>query len=145
MHHLFDVLVAGCNETEIGLQEPSPSHPLEFLFFQHAQQLGLHLERQCPRFHRGTRFRVFASSNFPGFPSLRAPVKGPFLIAEKLGFEKVLGNGGAVDPDKGVDPAGAGMVDGLGEHLLARARFSCDQDRQVCDCRVQGVLLELLN
>ncbi|MPN23620.1 hypothetical protein SDC9_171013 [bioreactor metagenome] len=59
-------------------------------------------------------------------PPLAGPGKGPLHIPEQLALQKVFGQGGAVDGDKGPVFAQAVIMDPLGEELLARSAFSHD-------------------
>lgn len=62
--------------------------------------------------------------------------EGPAFVAEKLGLEKLLGYGGAVNPHQGLVAAAGELVDGVGQDLLAGARLASDQDRQVAGRRL---------
>ncbi len=54
-------------------------------------------------------------------------------MAEERRLEQGRGNGGAVEDDERTQPARAGVVDGLGEDLLAGARLPLEHDRDVRD------------
>ncbi|MNQ95635.1 hypothetical protein D3C85_1112010 [compost metagenome] len=54
--------------------------------------------------------------------------EGALLVAEQLGFQKVVRNGGAVDADEGAVGALGPGVQVTGHHLLADAAFAGDQD-----------------
>ena len=55
--------------------------------------------------------------------------EGALLVAEDLALEQRLGDGRAVDRHVGHRHALAQLMDGLGDHLLAGARFAGDQHR----------------
>ena len=55
-------------------------------------------------------------------------------MAEKLGFQQFLRDGGAVDRDELLVLAGAGIVDGPGELLFARAAFAEEKHRHIPQC-----------
>ena len=71
-----------------------------------------------------------ASSNLPVVLGDGAG-EGAALVAEELGFDQVVGDGGAVDRDEGLGGALAAQVDGLGDQLLARAAFARDQHSRI--------------
>ena len=52
------------------------------------------------------------------------------LVTEDFVLEQRLGNGGAVDGDERVLASPAEMMDGLGDELLARARFAVHEHRR---------------
>jgi hypothetical protein len=54
--------------------------------------------------------------------------EGAFLDAEELGFDQLVGQGGAVDGDEGVCRAPAHVVEGARETLLADAGLAQQQD-----------------
>jgi hypothetical protein len=53
------------------------------------------------------------------------------FMAEKFGFDKIAGNGAAVDRGKGFVRPHAFVVDGAGDEFLARARWAAEQHRRV--------------
>src|SRR5262249_9376119 len=55
------------------------------------------------------------------------------FVAEKLRFDQAFWQRRDVAGDKGGAGAGADVVNELGQHLLARARFAGDQDGRACD------------
>ena len=66
------------------------------------------------------------------------PGEGAALVAEQLGLEEPFRNGRGVDGDERPVFSEAEPVDGLREHLLARAALPLDQDRQVRRRRALG-------
>src|SRR5262245_2991396 len=63
----------------------------------------------------------------PGLGAARVG-EGPALVAEELGLEQGLGNGGAVDVDERAGAPRPSLVDRPGEQALARPGFAQDQD-----------------
>ena len=85
-----------------------------------------------------------ACSNLPVFFSV-APVNDPFLVAEELRFDELLGDGGAVDLDERLAGPQAVGVDGPGDELLARAALAVDQDGGVGRRDLEDLLPEVLD
>ena len=56
---------------------------------------------------------------------------GALLRAEQHGFQQVFRDGRAVDCDEGPEGPGAGVVDALGEQLLACARLPVEHDGRI--------------
>lgn len=69
--------------------------------------------------------------------------EGALLIAEKLGFDELLRDGGAVEGDEPLPAPGAGGKDLVGHHLLAGPRFSLDEEGGVGLGRQEDLPLEL--
>ena len=57
--------------------------------------------------------------------------EGPPDMAKELGFDEVPGNGPAIDDDERAVLAGAGVMDGPGDELLAGPALPGDEDRAV--------------
>ena len=57
--------------------------------------------------------------------------EGALLVAEQLAFDEVRRQGRAVDRDERRASAGARLVDGVGQQLLAGARLAEEQHRAV--------------
>src|SRR5262249_51122685 len=56
------------------------------------------------------------------------PGERPLDVAEQLALEQALAQGAAVDPDVRAVGAGAELVDGAGDDLLARPGFAHEED-----------------
>ncbi len=85
-----------------------------------------------------------ACSNLPVFLFGRAGER-TLLVAEELGFDELLGDGGAVDLDEGLAGPQAVGVDGPGDELLAGAALAVDQDRGVGRGDLEDLLPEVLD
>ena len=59
------------------------------------------------------------------------PGKGPLFVAKQLRFNQGLGDGGAVDRDKGLACACGVVVDGLSKDVFACTGFAQNHDRDV--------------
>ncbi len=62
--------------------------------------------------------------------------EGALLVAEKLGLEQVLGDGGAVERDEGARGAAAVAVEIARDHLLAGAALARHEDTRVGRCEL---------
>lgn len=62
--------------------------------------------------------------------------KGATLVTKELAFDERRWNRGAADPDHWQVPSWAGVVNGLGEDLLADTGFAQNQHRRVRGCHM---------
>ena len=94
---------------------------------QHAQQLGLHVERHVADLveQDGAARGELELARVALGASAR---EGALLVAEELRLEQVAGHGGAVDADERLVGARARRVDGLRDDLLAGAALAVDED-----------------
>ena len=127
---LDEVLVGGGSDAHIHMLESVAPHRDITLILQHVQDFGLKRQGQLADLvqKEGTAVGVLDE---PGTPLGVGAGKGPRDIAEKLAFQQVFGDRGAVDGKKGLVPAQAVPVEGLGQEALARTRFAQDQHVQV--------------
>ena len=79
------------------------------------------------------------------YPAVDGPGKGPFFIAEQLGLQQGLGNGDAVNDQKGFGRPEAVLIDGPGHQFLAGARIAPDQHRGVGGRHPADGLIDLLH
>ncbi len=75
-----------------------------------------------------------ANSNLPICPPRRAPVKAPLLVAEQFGLDQFARHGGAIQRHERPAAAVAGIVDALGQQLLARSGLALDQHAGATVC-----------
>jgi hypothetical protein len=118
------------------------AHRPELAFLQHAQQLDL-------EGRAGVADLVEKDGAAVGLLEAAAAVfigagEGAALVAEKFGFEQLVGQRAAVLDDEGLVGAPAAVVDGARQHFLAGARFAADQHREVergdlLDQRADGI------
>src|SRR5437762_7636689 len=86
LNHLSEFAIGGCDQACIGSQGARASQPFELPFLEHAQQLGLKLERDVADLIQKYRSAISqlkaadALSNSAG--------KSAFLVAEELAFEQ---------------------------------------------------------
>ena len=71
----------------------------EFLLLQHAQQLGLQIQRAAHRSRRRRQCPPLASSSRPELVLCR-PREGAFDVAEELAFHERADHGRAIDSDE---------------------------------------------
>ena len=57
--------------------------------------------------------------------------EGTFLVAEKLTFQKIQWDGSTIQPHERASGAGAEVVDGVCDQLLAGAGFSLDKNSRI--------------
>ncbi len=98
---------------------------LDFAFLQGAQQLHLRRQRQFADLVEEQRAAV-GLDELAGV-LLGGAGEGTLLVAEQDRLDQVLGNGAAIDGDKGLGLARARAVDGAREQFLAGAGFAFDQ------------------
>ena len=134
--------VAGGDHPHVGLQLLDRAHRAEPPLLEDAQQLGLE-----PDVHFGDLVqKEGAAGGGLEEAHLAAPLgagEGALGIAEELRLQHVGVEVGAVDGHKHPGGAGAGVVDGLGVELLARAALRLQQHRGVCGGNALGQLLHL--
>lgn len=110
------------------------SHALDHLLFQHPQQLDLGGKGQVTDFVQKdvTPIRRLESA----FPAFVGPGIGALHMTEKLAFQKGFVQRGTVDLHIGPLAPAAGLVDRLGDHLLARPALPVDNYRRVGNRRI---------
>src|SRR5205807_1911311 len=124
-----EILVRGGEDPEIETHRALSTQPLDFLAFDHAQDLrlrkGAHVADLVKKYRASLR-----GLQLPLARTARAGER-PALIAEQLAFQEAIGNGGAVDADKGLEASPAVLLDQLGDKFLTGASFSGDQHARV--------------
>ena len=101
------------------------AHAADLAFLEHAQELALEQKG-----HRGNLVEEERAAVRDLEEALLVRVgsrEGALHVSEHLAFEQVLGEGGAVDRHPGLVGARGVLVDGLRDHLLARAGLAVDQ------------------
>ncbi|OEZ82486.1 hypothetical protein JAB5_17410 [Janthinobacterium sp. HH103] len=129
---LLQVAMRGADDAHVDGDGPRAAHAHHFALFQHAQQPRLQGQRHFADFveEQGAVVGRFEQ------PRMAAPARareGPILVAEQFRFQQGLGDGAAIDGDKGpvrAQAARAFPVDGLRHQFLAAARLALDQDRR---------------
>ena len=111
------------------------------MVFQHAQQFCLEREGHLAYLvqKEGPAFRQFEQAFLARGPG---PRERPRLIAEELGFHEFMRDGRAIDRDEIPRAARTGGMDGLRDHVLARAVLAKDQDGFVMLGKASSLFLE---
>ncbi|MGB2906107.1 MAG: hypothetical protein WBB73_03345 [Candidatus Aminicenantaceae bacterium] len=122
----FQVLVGGGYDPHIHLIDPAGTHLLDLALLQDTEDLCLRLEAHVANLvqENGPVVRQF---EFAGL-LLRCPGKSALDMAEQFALDQLLGNGGAVDLDKGILAAQALGMHGPGDELLPGPALSVDHD-----------------
>ena len=127
MHGVGEILIGGGNDTGLEGNLLVAAQGNVFLGFQDTEQLDLHVHRHGSEFVQ--KERTFAGQfEFADLAVFAGTGESAALIAEQFGFQQFLRNGGTVQADKGLMTDQTGIVDGLGEELLAGTTFALDQN-----------------
>src|SRR5882757_6731055 len=120
------ILIRGGDHADVHALRAIAAEPFEFLLLQHTKKLRLKFEGKVADFVEEERAAVgeFEAADF----LIDGPGERAALVAEKLGFEKAAGNGGAIDFNEGAIAARTEIMDGAGEELLAGAGFAEQED-----------------
>ena len=125
----FEVAVRGGDQTHIDPRGARFSDLDELPAFEHPQQFGLQFGRHLPDLIEEQRaFVGLFEESFLVFGGSR---KTACTVAEQLAFEQLLRKGRTVDRDKSLPGPRTGVMNGLGEDLLAGSRFAREQHRGV--------------
>src|SRR5262249_53723836 len=127
--HLRETNVGGGDEPGVGPHRARAAEPLEFPLLEHAQQLGLNLERRLTDLvekDRSVVRRLESSSPLTDGSGERA-----LLVSEQLALEQAGRERRAVGLHERVRSARAAGVDGTGDQLFARAGLAENEDRGV--------------
>ena len=122
---LFQPAIRGRDDAHVDADRLVVADAGDLVLFQHAEQLDLRAHRHVADFVEEQRAAV---GELERADAVAVGVgEGPFHVAEQLALDEVLGHGGAVEGDDPLPLAGAVLVDGLGDQLLAGAAFAGDQ------------------
>ena len=124
-----EIAIGGGDQARVGADGARTAQPLELALLQHAQQLGLQLQRNLAHLvqeHGAAMRQLEAADALRDGAGERA-----LLVAEHLAFQQAGGNGGAVQLDEGALPARAEVVDGARQQFLAGAGLAVDQHRGI--------------
>jgi hypothetical protein len=105
------------------------SETFEFLFLQNTEELRLQREWYVADFIK--KEGSFVSQFEAAHLLCDCARKGSPLMAKKLTFEQVEGNGGTIQLDQCVSAAGARIVDRVSDEFLASARLALDENGSV--------------
>ena len=121
----FEIGICGGNNAHVDKDGCRTAHALDFAVFYGAQYVLLKFGGGVANFIEeegaATRGFKFARAGF-----CRARIS-PFFVSKEFAFEQLVGNGGAVDFDKGTVFAVTAIVDGSGDEFFARSGFARDE------------------
>src|SRR6516162_11330906 len=129
IHLLSQIRIRRGDQAGIGVKCPRASQPLTLSLLQHAQQLGLNLQRNIPDLIEkdGPAIRQLeAADALRDGAGKRAP-----LVSAELAFEQAGRYRRAVELDEGVRAAKAEIVDGAGDQFFSRPRLAMDQHGRI--------------
>ena len=139
----FQVLVGGGEHAHVHLDGAGAADPLELLLLEDAQHLGLALQAHVADLveeQGGAVGQVELA-----LARLGGAGEGALDVAEQLGFDQFLGDGGAVHRHHGMAAALRLGVDGLGHQLLAGAVAAADEHPGVGGRDPVDLLAQLLH
>ncbi len=124
-----EVGVGGGDDADIGLAGFLGAEAAELLFLEEAEEFDLGGQGEAVDFveEEGAGLGQFDEAG----AAAGGAGEGAGFVAEEFVFDQVVGDGAAVDGDEGFVGAGAEVVDGAGEDLLAGAGFTGDEDAGV--------------
>jgi len=123
---LCQIAVGGGQDAHIGALRAGGAERLIDAFLQHPQQADLQGRTHLADFVE-KEGAAFGDGKSPQFVLVRSG-ESPSLVAEELRFQQGVGQGPAVDRDKGAFAARAEGVDGPRQQLLARAGLAKDEN-----------------
>src|SRR5262249_15352053 len=142
-HQRLQILVGGGKHANVGLNGFVASHTLEPLLLNETQDLALRQGR-----HVGDLVEKDSAARalleLADAPSIRAR-EGAFLVPKQLAFQKLFGNGRAVDSQERAGRAAAVLVDGPGHQFLAGAALAADEYRDFLPRHPANILVNLLH
>ena len=125
----FDIFVGGGDDADVDLEGLGGADGDEALLVEDAEDAGLGFEAHVTDFVEEERAAAGALEGAALFRG--AAGDGGVAVAEELGFDEVLGDGGAVELDEDAVTAERLSVDGAGDELFAGAGFAEDEDAAV--------------
>ena len=128
-HFLGQVAVGGCDQAYVDAVLAIGADPLQLPALQHAEQLGLHRQRQLADL---VEEQAAAVGQFElAAPFVDRAGEGAAHMAEQFAFHQGLGQRGAVETDHRLAAAHGMPVDGLRHQFLADPGLAGDQYAQV--------------
>jgi hypothetical protein len=126
------VAVAGGEDADVDFSRPGATDGGELLFLDKAQELALHLQRQLADLVEEHCAGMGLGQS--AGPSLMGAGVGPSFVAKKLALDQAGRNGAAVHYHHGPPFAGAELVNGPRQQLLAGSAAAGDENRGVGWC-----------
>ena len=109
------------------------ANTVELSVGKNAQEAGLQFGRHVADFVEKQRATIRLLETTA--PLCLRPGKSAAFMAEKLGFQQILGNGGGIDGDKRLVGARAVAMQRTRNQFLAGARFTVDQHGDMRNAR----------
>src|SRR5262249_25845564 len=129
-NELREVAIRGGNHANIDALRAIATQALKFLFLQHAEELGLQLQRDVADFVE-KKCAAVGELEAADFLVDRAG-ECAALVTEQLGFEQAGRDGRAIDFHKGAFAARTEIVNGASDQLFAGAGLPEDQHGRPC-------------
>src|SRR5271165_5313141 len=126
-HRVFGRLVGSREHADIDGGLAFRPKATQLAVFEHPQQLRLGGDRHLADFveQQSAALGEFKASG----AAIERSRESAFLVAENLAFDERLGNGGAVDGDKGLSLAITERVDGARYEFFAGSAFTGNENR----------------
>ena len=136
-HQGRQIAIGRSHHPHVELELSPAADPHHHPILQHPQQLGLHRQRQLADLIQ-KQCSAIGLLESARLGSHRAG-EGAALVAEKLRLEQTLGDGRAIDFDKGLVGARAGMMDRAGKELLAGSGVTQQQHGEIAASQSPGI------
>src|SRR5215204_3223226 len=129
-HGIFEVAVSSSDYAYVNFNRVTSSYSFKLTFLKHAQELGLHVQRELADLveKKGSAVRNLKSSDVPGIRSGESAL----FVTEQLAFNQCTGQGSAIYFDQRAILARAEIMNCMGQQLLAGASLAKN-----CDCCVE--------
>gem|GEM_PF-2339635 len=124
---LLEVAVGGADDAHVHGDLGLSAEATELFLFDDPQEFRLQLDGQLA--HLVEEERATVGELEAAEPALVRAGEGTLLVPEDLGLHQRGGDGGAVDGDEGLVPPRREVVNGAGDHLLARSGGARDHHR----------------
>ena len=128
-YHLSEITVGCGQDPDIDNDGGFAAQTTDMLVLQGPQQFCLEMERQFAHFikKQGAALGLFKQTS----TTTRSTSEGPFFMAEKLGFKKILRYCGTINLNKRGLGSDSLQMDQSGRQFLAGACLTADQGRPV--------------
>src|SRR5207245_7712362 len=126
LDRVFQVSIRCRNQPDINLDRTRSTNPIEFTLLKNTQQFGLQRRRHFTDFIE--KYRASVGDFDFAFLLRNGTGEGPFLVSEKLAFQKGLRQSCAIDCDKGLIRPPAVSMNGTRDQFFARSAFAANQN-----------------
>ena len=121
-----EIAIRRGDEADIDFESFRAAEALEFAFLENPKKFDLNRGRDVADFVEEKRALV-GELEFSGLRG-RGAGEGALFVAEQFAFEKIFGDGGAVDFEERARGAQGMFVDGARDEVLADAAFAAEED-----------------